>query len=211
MLSLTTVGVFALASIVLALIPGPDMLYIATRSVAQGRSAGVVSALGVHAGVLIHTLAAALGLSALIAASAVAFSVVKFAGAAYLVVLGIKTLVSKSESFDVKVTSKAKLGEIFYQGLVTNVLNPKVILFFLAFLPQFVDPARGSVSLQLLQLGLLLFIVTLPIDISVGLAGGAVGAWLSARSHMQAASKWFTGAVFIALGIGTALHGSRKL
>lgn len=211
MLSLTTVGVFAVASIVLALIPGPDMLYIATRSVTQGRSAGVVSALGVHAGVLIHTLAAALGLSALIAASAVAFSVVKFAGAAYLIYLGIKTLLSKSESFEVSVTSRARLSEIFYQGLVTNVLNPKVILFFLAFLPQFVDPARGSVSLQLLQLGLLLFIVTLPIDVTVGLAGGAVGTWLRARSHMQVASKWFTGSVFIVLGIGTALHGSRKV
>lgn len=211
MLSMTTVGLFSAASLMLALIPGPDMLYIATRSVVQGRGAGVMSALGVHAGVLVHTLAAALGLSALIMASALAFSVVKLLGAGYLIYLGIKTLMSRSESFRMPVADRVGLTQVFYQGMLTNVLNPKVILFFLAFLPQFVDPARGPVSLQLLELGLLLFCVTLPVDIAIGLAGGTAGRWLRARSGFQSASKWLAGSIFIALGIGTALHGRRSV
>ena len=210
MLSLTTIGVFSLASILLALTPGPDMLYIATRSVAQGRGAGMVSALGVHTGVLVHTLAAALGLSALIAASATAFSLIKYAGAGYLIYLGLKTLASNAESLEIKVFGKSKLRQIFVQGLITNLLNPKVILFFLAFLPQFVDPARGNVSLQLVSLGLLFVLVTLPIDAGVGLAGGSFGTWLNNRVSVRQASKWVTGAIFIVLGIGTALTGTKK-
>jgi threonine/homoserine/homoserine lactone efflux protein len=210
MLTLTTIGVFCLASIVLALTPGPDMLYIATRAVAQGRGAGMVSALGVHTGVLVHTLAAAVGLSALIATSAAAFSLVKYAGAAYLIYLGIKTIFGDGGSLTLDGAPHARFREIYCQGLITNVLNPKVILFFLAFLPQFVDPARGNISLQIVSLGLLMVIVTLPVDLAVGLAGGSVGAWLRARSNIQRVSKWSTGLVFIALGIGTALHGSRR-
>ena len=210
MISLTTIGLFAAASLVLAITPGPDLLYIATRSVAQGRSAGVVSALGVHTGVLIHTFAAALGLSALIAASATAFSIVKYAGAAYLIYLGLKTLLSKEDTLEIRPTDRSKLTKVFYQGLITNVLNPKVILFFLAFLPQFVDPAQGNIALQLILFGLLLIAVTLPIDISVGLAGGAIGSWLKRKRNVQKASKWVTGSVFIILGIGTAFSGAKK-
>lgn len=210
MLSLTTIALFALAAFMLALTPGPDMLYIATRSVAQGRRAGVVSALGVHAGVLVHTLAAAAGLSTVIAASATAFGLIKLAGAVYLIFLGIKTLMDDAGMLAVEAVGHAGLRAIFYQGLITNILNPKVILFFLAFLPQFVDPARGSVALQLVSLGLLLFVVSLPVDMAVGLAGGAIGSWLRARKNIQTFSKWMTGSVFIALGIATALHGSRN-
>ncbi len=210
MLSLTTIGLFAVASVVLALTPGPDMVYIATRSAAQGRIAGVVSTLGIHAGVLVHTFAAALGLSALIAASAVAFSVVKYAGAAYLIYLGIQTLLSSTETVEVKTTEPAKLKSIFYQGLVTNVLNPKVILFFLAFLPQFIDPARGNVTLQLFLLGVLLVVVTLPVDIGVALVSGVLGEWFRRRKGVRKAGKWVTGSVFITLGVGTALFGGKK-
>lgn len=210
MLTLTTIGLFSFASIVLALTPGPDMLYIATRAVAQGRGAGIVSALGVHTGVLVHTLAAAVGLSALIATSAAAFSLVKYAGAAYLIYLGIKTILGNGESLAMDGAPHARFREIYYQGLITNVLNPKVILFFLAFFPQFIDPARGNISLQIISLGLLMVVVTLPIDLAVGLAGGRIGAWLRAKSNVQRVSKWGVGLVFIALGIGTALHGSRR-
>jgi threonine/homoserine/homoserine lactone efflux protein len=210
MLTLTTIGVFCLASIVLALTPGPDMLYIAARAVAQGRGAGMVSALGVHTGVLVHTLAAAVGLSALIATSAAVFTLVKYAGAAYLVYLGIKTILGNGESLTLDGAPRARFRVIYYQGLITNVLNPKVILFFLAFLPQFVDPAQGNISLQIITLGLLMVVVTLPVDLAVGLAGGSVGAWLRARSNVQRVSKWGAGLVFIALGIGTALHGPRR-
>ena len=186
------------------------MIYIATRSIAQGRNASIISALGVHTGVLIHTLAAALGLSALIAASAVAFSLVKYAGAAYLIYIGIQTFISKPEKLQIESMARVKLSEVFYQGLLVNLLNPKVILFFLSFLPQFVDPSRGNVSLQLLILGILLIIFTLPIDISVGLASGQLGIWLKARQGIQQATKWVTGSIYIALGVTTAMTGTRK-
>jgi threonine/homoserine/homoserine lactone efflux protein len=210
MISLTTVGVFSLASILLALTPGPDMLYIATRAVAQGRDAGMVSVFGVYTGVLVHTLAAAVGLSALIATSAAAFSLVQYAGAAYLVYLGIKTMLGKGESEALNGVPHSRLRKIYYQGLITNVLNPKVILFFLAFLPQFIEPAKGNISIQVVSLGLLMVVITLPIDLAVGLAGGSIGDWLRANGKVQRASKWGAGLVFVALGIGTALHGSRQ-
>ncbi len=211
MFNLATIGFFSLASIILALTPGPDMLYIATRSMAQGRSAGIVSALGVHSGVLVHTLAAAFGLSAIIVASATAFSIIKYAGAAYLIYLGLKTMAGRAETLVVKKTEYSRFRQIYFQGLITNLLNPKVILFFLAFLPQFVDPAMGNIPLQLILLGLLMVIVTLPIDLGVGLAGGTVGKWLNNRMQIQRTSKWVAGALFIALGIGTALTGTKKI
>jgi threonine/homoserine/homoserine lactone efflux protein len=205
MIDLTTLLLFSAASILLAITPGPDMLYIATRSLSQGRNAGVVSALGVHTGVLVHTVAAALGVSALIAASAVAFSIVKYAGAAYLIYLGIRTLISKNETLEISVTEQRTLLDIYRQGVITNVLNPKVILFFTAFLPQFVDPSRGSVMIQLLLLGVLLVIVTLPVDIAIGLLGGSVSGFFKRRKCAGSVGKWVTGTVFIGLGIGTAL------
>ena len=210
MISLATLGVFSLGSLVLALTPGSDMLYIATRSVAQGRSAGIVSALGIHAGVLVHILAAALGISALIAASVLAFSLLKFAGAAYLIYLGIRTFLTQSETFEVKAAEKTKLRAIFYQGLINNVLNPKAILFFLAFLPQFIDPTRGNVSSQIVFLGLIMILINLPIDLSIGFLGGVASQWLKQRQGVQRFGKWVTGSVFIGLGIATALTGSRK-
>ena len=171
----------------------------------------MVSTLGVHTGVLVHTLAAAVGLSAVIATSALAFSFVKYAGAAYLIYLGVKTMLGDAQTLVVGETPPARFREIYYQGLITNVLNPKVILFFLAFLPQFVDPARGHISMQCVSLGILMVVVTLPVDLAVGLAGGTIGDWLRAKSRMQRASKWIAGSVFILLGIGTALHGTRRL
>lgn len=210
MFDITTIGLFTLASILLAITPGPDMIYIATRSIGQGRNAGVVSVLGIHTGILIHTLAAVLGLSALIAASAIAFSIVKYAGAAYLIYIGIQTFLGKSEKLEVKSTAQAKLSEVFYQGLLVNLLNPKVILFFLAFLPQFVNPTWGSVKIQLLLLGILFIVVTLPIDMGVGLAGGQFGIWLRAKQEIQQATKWVTGSIYIMLGLTTAMTSSRK-
>ena len=210
MFDLTTIGLFALASILLSITPGPDMIYIVTRSVAQGSNAGVVSAIGVNTGVLIHTFAAALGLSALIAASAVAFSIVKYAGAGYLIYLGIQTFLGKSATLEIKSTARVKLSQVFYQGLVVNLLNPKIILFFLAFLPQFVDPSQGNVKLQLLVLGILFIMFCLPINIGVGLAGGQLGIWLRAKQGIQQATKWVTGSIYIMLGVTTATS-SRKV
>lgn len=210
MLSLSTISLFSIAAIILALTPGPDMLYIATRSITQGRGAGIFSALGVHTGVLIHTIAAAFGISALIAESAVAFNIVRYAGAAYLVYLGIRTILNKAASLEIKVIEHKKLRSVYYQGLITNLFNPKVILFFLAFLPQFADPSKGSIPIQMVTLGCLMIMVTLPIDIAVGLLGGSMGKFLKTSTRMQRISKWFTGSVFISLGISTALFVDRR-
>jgi threonine/homoserine/homoserine lactone efflux protein len=205
----TTLLAFSAASFLLSIIPGPDMLYIVTRSLSQGRSAGLISVFGVYTGTLVHIFAAALGLSGLIAASAVAFSVVKYGGAAYLIYLGIRTLLSRSEPREIAVTEKKTLLDVYQQGFITNVLNPKVILFFTAFFPQFVDVSRGSVTAQLFLLGMVFILVTLPANIVVSLLGGAVGNFFKRRlaGHVE---KWLTGTVFIGLGIGTALTHQGK-
>lgn len=157
------------------------------------------------------SIAAVLGISALIEASAVAFNFVRFAGAAYLIYLGIHAFLSKAETLEVKTVEHKKLRNIFYQGLITNLLNPKVILFFLAFLPQFVDPSIGNVPFQLVLLGVILVVVSLPIDIGIGLLSGIFGKWLKARKGAQQAGRWITGSVFISLGISTVVFGTRKL
>lgn len=148
-----TLSLFLLAAIAIAVVPGPSELYIVTRSGDQGRRAGFASAFGVEAGSLVHVAAAVIGISALVASSAAAFSVVKYVGAAYLVYLGIRMLASRSHAEAVAPRSPRSLHRTFLQGMVVQVLNPKAALFFLAFLPQFVDPGRGSVALQTLFLG----------------------------------------------------------
>ena len=181
------------------------MLYVATRSIAQGKKAGIASAFGIHTGILTHTIVAAIGLSAIVAASAITFSIIKYAGAIYLLYLAIRTITDRTEFVDGEIPDKTTLKEIFWQGVITNILNPKVVLFFLAFVPQFVDPEIGNIGLQVFMLGLILIITTLPIDIAIGLAGGKVGRWLHRRSNMQKIGKWVTASIFTALGIGTAL------
>src|SRR5947207_15874427 len=143
--------VFAAASLALLVVPGPAVLYVVTRSVAQGRRAGLVSVLGVHAGSVVHVAAAALGLSALLASSAAAFAVVKILGAGYLIWLGARKLLRRGEA-TVEEVAPVSRRRLFTQGIVVNVLNPKTAIFFLAFLPQFVNPARGPVAPQILLL-----------------------------------------------------------
>ena len=207
MIDPTTFILFLVASMLIALAPGPDMLYILTRSVSQGRSAGVVSALGVHTGVLIHTLIAALGLSALIAASALAFSVVKYLGAAYLIYLGIRTLFTKEDNLTVADTPPVKLRRAYLQGIVTNLLNPKIILFFLAYLPQFLD-VQGNTVTQTLLLGVLFVVFTLPVDVGVAFLGGWARGWLGRNAWFGRVKERVMGGVFITLGLTTAFGGS---
>jgi threonine/homoserine/homoserine lactone efflux protein len=147
MFSLTSLALFMSATLALNLAPGPDMLYVSTRSLAQGRRAGIVSALGIAAGSVVHTIAIASGLAALLAAVPVAYEVVRFVGAAYLIWLGVQALRAKTSPLDGRQLAPATEWAIFRQGMITNVLNPKVALFFLAFLPQFADPAHGPVAL----------------------------------------------------------------
>ncbi len=142
----TSLGIFVLAALVLLLTPGPAVLYIVARSIDQGRRAGLVSMLGVHAGTLVHISAAAAGVSAVLAASATAFSAVKFLGAGYLVYLGLRRILQRSAVSGNAAARRARLRRAFLDGVVVNVLNPKTALFFLAFLRQFVDVSRGRVG-----------------------------------------------------------------
>jgi threonine/homoserine/homoserine lactone efflux protein len=206
----STIWLFLAAGVVLVIVPGPNVLYIVTRSVHQGRSAGVVSALGVETATLLHVAAATLGLSAILASSAMAFSVVKFAGAAYLIYIGVRTLLSRDHAGVIAAPAPMDLSRIFWQGMVINALNPKTALFFLAFLPQFVDPARGSIGTQTLILGCLLALLGLTSDVLYALAAGSAGAWLKGNGRFQAAERWVSGTVYIGLGVTTAFAGTES-
>jgi threonine/homoserine/homoserine lactone efflux protein len=203
-------GVFVIAALVLLLTPGPAVLYIVTRSVDQGRRAGLVSVLGVHAGTLVHVGAAAAGLSAVLAASATAFSVVKYLGAAYLVYLGIRQLVSRGGESANAAPTAPRLRRAFVDGFVVNVLNPKTALFFLAFLPQFVTVSRGAVAAQILGLGLVFCALGLMTDGLYALTAGSVAHWLRARRGVALTRRWIPGTMYIGLGLATALSGSNR-
>jgi threonine/homoserine/homoserine lactone efflux protein len=207
---LATLAVFALAAGVLVVIPGPNHIYIVTRGVAGGRRAGLASAFGVETGTLVHVAAAAVGLSALIASSAVAFTVVKYLGAAYLVYLGVRALLSdKPLQFD-DLAPRERLRSVYLDGLVVNVLNPKVALFFLAFLPQFIDPDRGSTAGQIVVLGLLLALLGLASDIVYAVGAGALGGWLRRRPRFLRRQRYVTGSIYIALGAAAAVSGETR-
>lgn len=205
----TTYGVFLAAALALLLIPGPAVMYIVARGIDQGRVAGVVSALGLGVGTLFHVLAAAVGLSALLASSALAFSVVKYMGAAYLIFLGIRRLASRDGGEEL-IVRRQSLKRVFGEGVVVNILNPKTALFFLAFLPQFVSSERGSVTTQIMVLGLSFVLLGVITDGLYGLATGSLGGVLKRSARFDAAQRYVSGGVYIALGVGSALAGSGR-
>jgi threonine/homoserine/homoserine lactone efflux protein len=201
--SFATLAVFSLAAIALAVVPGPAVTYIVTQSVDKGRRAGLVSALGVASGGLVHVAAATIGLSALIASSAAAFTVVKLAGAAYLIVIGIRRIRSREEE-QAPAPQPAPLQKVYVQGLVVNILNPKTALFFLAFLPQFVDPDLGSVALQVATLGCLFVAIALTSDVAYALAADALAGRLRRNGAAAQLRRYVSGGIFIALGVSAA-------
>jgi threonine/homoserine/homoserine lactone efflux protein len=203
-----TLAFFALASITLIAIPGPNALYIAARSLSQGRAAGVASAFGVEAGTLVHVAAAAAGLSALVASSDLAFDAIRYLGVAYLLLLGIRALRGSSGG-EVRPAGPGSLRRAFAEGLLVNVLNPKVALFFLAFLPQFTDPGQGSVAAQTLALGALFFGIALAMDLIYALAASAIGARVPWGSDAARRRERITGAIYIVLGGLAAVAGGR--
>jgi threonine/homoserine/homoserine lactone efflux protein len=203
--SLGTLALFSLAALALAFVPGPAVTYIVTQSVDKGRRAGLVSALGVATGGLVHVAAATIGLSALIASSATAFTVVKLVGAAYLILLGIRRIRAREDEETQADAPPAPLRKLYVQGGVVNVLNPKTALFFLAFLPQFVDPARGSVALQIGALGCVFVLIALCSDTLYALTADALASRLRHNGAAARLRRWVSGGIFVALGVSAAV------
>jgi threonine/homoserine/homoserine lactone efflux protein len=206
---LTGLGLFVVAALVLLVTPGPAVLYIVARSLDQGRTAGLVSMLGVHAGTLVHIAAASAGLSALLMASATAFSIVKYLGAAYLVYLGIRRLRDRTTVASTR-PRVVRLRRAFVDGFVVNLLNPKTALFFLAFLPQFVDVTRGRVGVQILVLGLVFAGLGMVTDGLYALGAGAAARWLRASPRFLASERWVSGGMYIGLGVVAAIAGQPR-
>jgi threonine/homoserine/homoserine lactone efflux protein len=203
--TINTLTTFLLAALLLAITPGPSMLHVVTSSVRQGRRGGIFSALGSFAGRVVHTVAVALGLSALLLAVPYAFEVIKLVGAVYLIYLGIKTIIRK-EATEAEVLLKPQaLITTFYQGILTNLINPKVAIFFLAFLPQFIDPARGSVSWQIIVLGFMLNFTNTLVYIVIALLSGSISKWLRGRRTISSLQRWFAGGIYIVFGTTLAL------
>ena len=202
---LTLWGMFVVASVVLLLTPGPAVLYIVARSIEQGRTAGLVSVLGIHLGTIVHIAAAAVGLSALIVSSALAFAIVKYLGAAYLIWIGIRTFMAKDLDAEAPVLQAEPPYRAFRDGFLVNLLNPKTAIFFLAFLPQFVDPARGGLHWQILTLGLTFMGLGIISDGMFALTAGAAGDFLRRNTRFLRFQRWFAGTSFIGLGLTAAL------
>jgi threonine/homoserine/homoserine lactone efflux protein len=206
-----TLLTFAVAALLLIVVPGPNVLFIISRGIEQGRRAAVTSAMGVETGMLVHTAAATLGLSALVASSDLVFSIVKYAGAAYLVWMGIQSMRSRPDPLQLEgARGRLSLRRLYLQGLVINVLNPKVGLFFLAFLPQFVDSERGSSAAQIMVFGAVFFVIATISDLSYALASGSIGSWLGTREWVSRQRNRFSGMIYIGLGALAAMSGSAR-
>jgi len=199
--------VFFTTVFVINISPGPDVIYIVSKTIAQGRKVGIASSLGIWAGALVHVAAAALGLSAVLAASATAFGIVKYIGAGYLIYLGIQSLISKGETFNMHESTgeKTTLWKAFRQGVLVDILNPKVAIFFMAFLPQFIRPELGHYSAQIAILGFLVILVAMPIEFFFVITADRMSSFF--RNHRRY-SFWLeraSGSILITLGIHLAL------
>ncbi len=204
MFDTTRFALFFIASWALIITPGPDMLYVITRGISQGRRAGLHSAFGVTLGIFVHTLMAALGLAALLRTSLIVFLVIKYAGAAYLIYLGIQSFRAKGGFETGGGQNPAAARAIFWQGFVSNVTNPKIAIFFLAFLPQFVRPEQGSFFLQMLTLGLLFALFGVSFLSVVGYFAGQIGSWFAEKPKAVNGFRWLTGGVLVGLGVRLA-------
>ena len=199
------IALFIAASSLLAIAPGPDVIYVLTRGIAQGTRAGLAAAAGFASGCIFHTALAAVGIAALIRSSPVAFDAVRYAGAVYLVWIGIQALRHRS-SFSIEAQGdKRALGTIYRQSVIGNMLNPKVTLFFLAFLPQFVNASAGHVGWQMALLGVIFMLVTVVVFGAVAIFSGWIGAWVRRKPAIGARLNVFAGITFIALGVRVAL------
>lgn len=208
--SVTTLVAFAIASIVLVVIPGPAVLYILGRGVAQGRRAAIVSTFGVETGTLIHVLAAVIGLSAVISSSTVAYETLRYAGVGYLVFLGIKTLRSRTDPASPAITTtRDSATRAYLQGVLVQVLNPKVTLFFLAFLPQFVEPGESQ-TLQILVLGAVSLAIATVSDLTYAFLSGLIGEQMQRRTALNQLQRYIEAAIYLGLAALGAFSGGRR-
>jgi len=199
------VWLFLIAAMTLTLAPGPDNIYVLTRGITQGRKAGLVSALGFSSGLIFHTTLAVLGFAALIKASPLAYSLLRYAGAGYLIYIGVRTLRSHSAIHLQGSTESMKLSRIYWQSVIANMLNPKVTLFFIAFLPQFVNAGAGHIPAQMLLLAAVFIAQALAIFSLVALFSGMVGAFFQRKKSAATTMNRLAGCAFIGLGIRIAL------
>lgn len=205
MISLTTLFLYTIGAAVIIIAPGPDFLYVTARGVAQGRRAGILSAIGISIGLLIHTLLAALGLSAVLNASRGTFDLLKYIGAAYLLYLGFKALTARKGFIHSETPSTCDSTAVFRQGVLTNVLNPKAMITFMAFIPQFICPEEGNSTIQIFLLGGIIALLAILWFGLVGYFAGSLGGWLMKRQSAQRALRWITGGMLMGLGIKLAL------
>jgi threonine/homoserine/homoserine lactone efflux protein len=203
--SLSTYALFVVTCLALLAIPGPAVLYIVSRSIDQGRTAGLLSVLGVTTGTLVHVAAAAIGLSSLVLASSVAFGVVRYAGAAYLVFLGVRRLLTRQSDVLVEERTPRSLRRLYTQGFVVNLLNPKTIVFIFAFIPQFVDVEAGHVGVQIVLLGLTLAVLGLLSDSLYAIVAGSIADRLRGSLAVARFERWFGGGILVALGLAAAV------
>ena len=201
---------FMIASLALLLTPGPAVLYIVARSINQGRMAGIVSVLGVETANFFHASAAALGLSAILLSSALAFDIVKYLGAAYLIYLGIRKIVVREDRAKTEVGKEESLSRIYSQGFVVNLFNPKTALFFFAFLPQFVNTSNGNITLQIFILGIIFVLMAIFTDSAYAIISSLIANQLNANQNFARNQRYFTGLIYIGLGVVTAFTGSRN-
>jgi len=205
MLNGTLLAGFIIAALVVLLIPGPGVMHIIARSVSQGQRAGVLSALGLAAGALVHVAAATLGISAILVTSATAFGIVKLLGAGYLVYLGISTLVSGRRIAEPSAAASRSSYRLFVDGVIISTFNPKIAIFFLAFLPQFADPSCGPIAQQVLLLGLVYVGLAIVTDSSYALLAGSVKQWFSGKLMQGPLPRYVSGSIYLGLGISAAL------
>jgi threonine/homoserine/homoserine lactone efflux protein len=210
MIDISKLYFFVAAALALLLIPGPAVLYITARSASQGRLAGLVSVLAIETANLTQAVAAALGLSAILLSSAIAFNVVKYLGAAYLIYLGIRKFLARDEDVESESVQTESLSRIYWQGVAVNILNPKTAFFFLAFLPQFVSPERGNVTAQTLLLGVIFVGLAIITDSLYALLASSVAGRLKGNKNFQKGGRYFAGLVYIGLGIATAFTSAKK-
>ncbi len=201
MIPIEVIITFFAASVLLALAPGPDNIFVLTQSALHGRTSGLIVTFGLCTGLIVHTLAVALGVAVIFQASAIAFTALKLAGAGYLLYLAWQVFRASVTKIEATRDNPLSYKKLYSRGIIMNVTNPKVSIFFLAFLPQFADPNRGPVALQIILLGLLFMLSTVLIFGGIALLAGSLGEWLNRSTRVQRAMNWMTGFVFVGLAL----------